>query len=289
MRYQDRALAQRASRESMLDSIALAFQRCPKLSNLIIECLGQTPSPGLLHKASRSYHDIQTEVVADPEMYLTSMSYCIWDILKPVHDTNRALKSLVMLDRYITSPQDWSMPTTTIFRNLKHLRYDGRTSGFLASITTRATQLQSIGITGTYSDDFGSLQSLFGGCLLQNLRACSLKHMVLRENDLVQFLLRHSSKLQDLRITRPSWLSRVNWRSFANRVRGRLPNLERVKIINLAAFTPPLPNGLSATHSLSAADILQDHAYVLDRGPMEVMDGLWEEYEKMFFPGEYKS
>ncbi|KAH0284374.1 hypothetical protein M436DRAFT_73737 [Aureobasidium namibiae CBS 147.97] len=290
MKYQERVLAQRSSTKSMLESISLAFEKCPKLSNLIIECLSSNTTPGLLQKTSRFYYDIQAHEIPTScfQLCLTSTEYCIWDLLKPVHDAGRMLESLVLLNPCITSPQDWTMPTTTIFHRLKHLRYCGDPSKSLASITIRAAELQSIGMIGTYSEDLCSFQSLFGGSVLHNLRACSLDFLGLDENDLVQFLLRQSDTLQELRITPESWVSRVIWRSFANRVRGQLPNLRRVRLHRLGERTRPLPNGLSTMWYLKAADILQDHAYALEIGPREIDNGLWKEYEKLFFPGKYK-
>jgi len=279
----------------MLDSIALAFQSCPKLSNLIIECYGQHVSGmGTDERQNRFYHDIHPAPVNKPSSWhkwrLDSMQLNIWDILKPIHNANRALDSLVLLDVHIGCPRSWIMPTTEIFRSLKHLRHLGSSSNFLHQIVARAPELESIGILGSpYSRDVCSLQSLFGNSVPQHLRACSLNRLALVEADLVTFLLRHSSTLQDLRIVKETWPSTMSWASFARRVQGRLPNLRRVDVSDLkCSRIQQWPNVWVAVPAITRDDLLQNHAYDLETGPMEVMDGLWEEYEKLFFPGEYK-
>lgn len=145
-------MAQRSSKGIMLNSIALAFQKCPKLSNLIIECYGQHNSDfGAEEKQDRYYHDIHpVPTVSRYRLWrLESMRLDIWDILKPVHDVERMLSSLVLLDKFVTCSRNWTMPTTTIFQTLKHLRHLGSYSNFFKQIVARAPELQSIGILGS--------------------------------------------------------------------------------------------------------------------------------------------
>jgi hypothetical protein len=208
----------------MLDIVALAFQNCPKLSNLIIESHDEyrdifRPRKKQVHV----YRDLRP-VATERGLYnyrrcLCSMQLDIWDILKPVHDVNRALKSLVLLDRYLTCPPSWSIPTTSIFQSLKYLRHHGSSSDFLAGIVASAPKLESIGIIG---EDGGwqrcTLQSLIGRHRLENLRACTLTRLAFEEDDLVQFFLRHSNTLRVLRIHRENYASTVNWPSFVIRV-----------------------------------------------------------------------
>lgn len=215
----------------------------------------------------------------------------IWDILKPVHDLDRTLSSLVLLDNLVTCSSNWTMPTTTIFQNLKHLRHLGSYSNFFKQIVARAPELESIGVLGSpNTGGLCSLQSLFGKSVPQHLRACSLNRLAFVEADLVTFLLRHSSTLQDLRIIKETWASMMNWAVFARRMQGRLPNLRRVDISDLKhSRVQSLPHGWMYVPIITGDDLLQNHAYDLETGPMEVKDGLWEDYEKLFFPGEYTS
>jgi hypothetical protein len=284
-------MAQRNARQSMLDSIALAFQRCPKLRNFIVECSRQQNGFDMEGKQDRFYQDIHTKVTerarSQMRWWLGSMRFDIWDLLKPVHDVNRALNSLALLDTTIWSPQNWSLPSTTILHSLKHLRHFGYSSRFLPSIAACAPELESIGMLGTPNSwHIRSLQSLLGGLVLEHLRACSLNRVALVEADVVPFLLRHSRTLQDLRIKNEIYTSRVDWISFAQSVRGQLPNLRRIEISSMRSRGQvwASPHGWTTIPTITAADLLQDHEYDLETGPSEIVDGLWKDYEQPFFP-----
>lgn len=282
----------------MLNSIALAFQKCPRLSNLIIECYGQhNSSLDAETKQNRVYHsEIHPVPVRSGYVNLwrlDSMRLDIWDILKPVHDVDRALSSLVILDNLLTCSRNWTMPTTTIFQNLKHLRHLGSYSDFFKHIVASAPELESIGILGSpHSGETCSLQSLFGKSVPQCLRTCSLNRLGLVEADLVTFLSRHSNTLQSLTIVKETWSYRgtLNWTSFAQRIQGQLPNLRRLNVSELRYQRVQL-TAYGWTHApiITTNDLLQNHAHDLETGPMEAMDGLWEDYENLFFPGEYTS
>ena len=294
-KYQERAMAQRSSRNSMLNVIALAFQKCPRLSNLIIECYGQHDF-GLREdeRQDRFYQDIHPvlgkHIYASWRWRLDSMQFDIWDILKPAHDVDRPLSSLVLLDRHITCPSDWTIPTTKIFQSLKHLRHLGNSSNFLQQIVARAPGLESIGILGSpYSRDMCSLHSLIGQPALQRIRTFGLNRLALVQADLVPLILRHASTLQHLSIKNETYDSRVDWPSFARRVRGQLPSLRRVELFGLCqSFRPWLPVSVIGSN-ITGADLLQNHAYDLETGSVEVEDGLWEDYEKLFFSEKRKS
>lgn len=278
----------------MLDSIALAFQKCPKLSNLVIECYGQDmDSPRTNEKQERFHRDVHPVAAGDwvefNRWFLESMQFDIWDMLKPAHDVNRVLDSLVLLDMRTTCDQKF--PTTTIFDSLKHLRYRGSSASFLPQIVACAPELESIGILGRYNNfDKFILQSLVGRSVLKNLRACSLNVLAFDENDLASFLLRHSDTLQTLRIAGGNRAAyAIDWRSFATQVRGELPNLRRLEISDLMAMHQMHQlGGWVVRLPITGADILQDHGHDLETGPMEIEDGLWEDYEKMFFPDKCK-
>lgn len=274
----------------MLEIIALAVQRCPKLSNLIIEGPTLNSNDPKEHgKQERLFQglDLATAERADYARCLRPMLFCIWDILEPFHRVDRELSSLIMLDRSLTCSRDCNIPTTTIFRNLKHLRYCDRSSQFLASIVACAPKLESIGIVGALGDSrTSSLRSLLGGSVLENLRACSLENLWFDQEDLIQFLLRHSVALQHLRLTNVSIASQMGWAVFANRMRGRLPEIRRVELSKLRQ------RALHYWHycpTTKGADLLQDPTSELETGPMEIEDGLWEDYEGLFFPEKCRS
>ncbi|CAD0083001.1 unnamed protein product [Aureobasidium vineae] len=265
-----RALRRERNKTSMLDGIALAFQKCPKLSNLVIECYGQRKeSSTMAEKRERFYRDIPLATAQRSRYWYhwswDSMYFNFWDIMKQVHNVDRALGSL------------------------------GRASSFLASIVARAPKLESVGLVDSLGDNrYDGLFSLMGESVLGNLRVLSLTHLGCQENDLVRFLLRHSNTLQRLNITYryPEWS--VDWTSFATRVRGQLPNLRRVQLVNLprSYHLQPMINfwahPMPQIDYMVEKDILQDHEHELETGPMEIEDGLWADYEKLFFPAKTK-
>jgi hypothetical protein len=281
----------------MLDSIALAVQECPKLRNLIIHSRkNQEIGPRLHKKQDYFYHGVDLTAgkhsrhrYASP---FASMGFGIWDLLKPFHVNGRALSSLVLLDGYLTYPQSWNMPPTTIFQNLKHLRHLGSFSTFLSHIVARAPELETIGVLGV-NDGWNAcaLQLLIGKTVLGNLRACSLDHLAHGQDDLVEFLLRHSDTLQHLRITNESRGSSLDWPAFVSRVRGQLPNLRRVEIGGFRLRQQFIPHAGGAWYALPAitgADVLQNHGHDLETGPMGIEEGLWDDCEQPFFPEKCK-
>jgi hypothetical protein len=80
--------------------------------------------------------------------------------------------------------------------------------------------------------------------------------------------------------------STVNWNSFVTRAKGKLPNLRRVELVNLRTYNT---TGSIVFHLMTENDILQDHEHKLETGPLEIEDGLWEDYEQMFFPEKIRS
>jgi len=277
----------------MLGSIALAFQKCPKLSNLVIECFGQQHGFGINERQDRFYHDLRTLVNErmrfSYQWCLESMRFDIWDILKSIHDVNGTLNSLVLLDISTKCVDNWNMPPTKIFCNLKHLRHLGWSINFLPQILACAPELESLGVDGSLHAWIScSLQSIIGKSLLRKLRACSFNHLVLEQDDLAQFLLRHSNTLQDLRITKETWYNSIDWSSFVERMRGQLPYLRGLEdSYELWTWSSGCLSGPQHTPLLTGADLMQDHEHGLKAGPMAVEDGLWEEYEKVFFPEKF--
>jgi hypothetical protein len=281
----------------MLDSIALAVRKCPKLCNLIIQH-HEKQEHGLRRPKKQDYfYQGLNLTIGKHSRYLwasafESMRFSIWDLLRPFHVVDRALNSLVILDQYLTYPQGWNMPTTTIFQNLKHLRHLGGFSTFLSHIVARAPELESIGVLGT---DEGwnacALQVLIGGTVLGKLRGCSLNRLAHGQDDLAEFLLRQFNTLQHLRITNESRNSSMDWNAFLSRVQGQLPNLRRVEISALKQYAPQWTpqHGWGAPPPITGADLLRDHAHDLETGPMEIENGLWEDYEEQFFPEKSKS
>jgi hypothetical protein len=274
----------------MLDTITLAFRKCPRLKNLIIECFAWQDVTNLNGKQGRFLRAVEA-VVPDRRKssygwYLESMQFNIWDILKTVHDTKGSLNSLSLLDRNIQCPQDWDVPTTTIFQNLRHLRDFSTNLRILPSIIACAPALESLGIDRGFGFFQRSLQSLIGESVLQNLRACSINRMFFQEDDLVQFLLRHSDTLQDLRISKHPQVYSMDWNSFLNRVRGQLPVLKLRENSRGPWMQQKYWQGVDV---FTAADMLQDQEHGQEASLMEMEDGLWEDYEKFFFPEKCES
>ncbi|KAH0338646.1 hypothetical protein KCU81_g7563, partial [Aureobasidium melanogenum] len=290
--YQNRASGQRKkfSKDCMFNSIALAFQLCPRLKNLIIEGRYHN-SPELSRRRIRLYqNDLPSPDTHTAVHYLSTwdpMTFDIWELLKPIHEVGRTLESLVLLDLGLVCSEGSTLPTTPIFTNLKHLRENGCPENFLTFILTSAPALESFGTEDGFGYRWGSsMLSLINAPPLPKLRACSLRNPS-NEDLLIRFLLRHSSTLQRLRIYNSrTYHSPVDWTSFFTRVKGKLSNLRRVELINLE--TGPRTYNTMARSVVSIVadekDILQDHEHELETGPMAIYDGLWEDYETTFFP-----
>ncbi|KAG9521298.1 hypothetical protein KCV07_g3705, partial [Aureobasidium melanogenum] len=291
--YQDRASAQRkkSSRDCMLNSIALAFQMCPRLRNLVIEFNGRNQNGSELCKRRTrlSQNDLPSSATHITTSYSPSwdpMTFDIWDLLKPVHDVDRALHSLVLLDPRLVCPKSSTLPTTSIFTNLKHLRETDCPRDVLTFVTTSAPALESFGTEDVFGRQRGSsMLSLMNAPPLPKLRACSLRNPS-NEDHLIRFLLRQSRTLQRLRIHNSVGYSPVNWNSFVTRAKGKLPNLRRVELVNLRTYNT---TGSIVFHLMTENDILQDHEHKLETGPLEIEDGLCEDYEQMFFPEKIRS
>lgn len=272
----------------MLESIALAFQEFPKLTNLIIECHSSEVTISAMAKRRARYcRDIPLESATFSKYSYDlrgprwdSMQLTVWDLFKPVHEANRALNSLIILDARLTWPRNWTFPVTAIFHDLKHLRHQRCSGNLLDSIVTRAPKLESFGVLGHYDPFYDYSQRLMGRVPLRNLRTFGMNRFKMNEGSLVRFLLRQSNSLQHLSITYGQLEHSLDWTSFATRMKGQLSHLRRVKFDNLACEFDPyvIPRNITERH------ILQDHEHELETGPMEIEDGLWEDYEEMFFP-----
>ncbi|KAI4722338.1 hypothetical protein E4T48_01248 [Aureobasidium sp. EXF-10727] len=275
MSYQRQATLQREkhSRELMLESITFAFQRCPKLRNLIVDFTRLEKSGSALVKKRRHFYTaeipLSTEFLYHYSPW-TDTTFTVWELFKPIHDADRALESLVLLDPQLLYGRP---PPTSVFSSLKHLRAKQCLPSVLKSIVASASGLESFGTHGlrryvpNHSSSIGFLKSLPP---LQKLRACSLKQ-IHNEDDLVHFLLRQSSTLQQLKITD------AYYDTFVSRVKGKLPNLRHVQFQELFSRS-------ARTYSrIEVADVLQDHEHEVETGPMEIEGGLWEDYEQLFF------
>lgn len=271
----------------MLTSIAHAFSSCPRLKNLIVECHISQESKirssfGMLKKREQFYRRVPSSNTqrssSKYDWSWESMQLDIWDVLKPVHDAARSLNSLVLLDADLTCPLDWTPPTTPIFQSLRHLRQINCPTNFLTHVVASAPGLESFGTFDRWHHHlYPSVPSLLTGPLLPKLRACSFT-CVAEGDYLVRFLLRHSDTLQHLRIDNSRGRT-FDWSRFATVLRGKLPNLRRAELKGLMSY-----NGWGRRRRFTEIDILQDHKHNLETGLMEIEDGLWEDYEQMFFP-----
>ncbi|THZ79138.1 hypothetical protein D6C84_07988 [Aureobasidium pullulans] len=300
-----RAQVKKSTEKLMLECIALAFQKCPKLRNLIIDFEPEVGegwellennriASGLIEKRNHFYQDTfsspATRRSFARRLHWDPIRFDLWDILKPVDDVNRALESLTVLeDRYRPGTQGWTLPTTSIFRNLKHLRGSCWSPGFLTSIVACAPKLESLGIIDYHyhhSMAF-ALRDLLEKTSLKSLRACSLR--CIGDGDAIaRFVLRQSGTLQSFTLGHMSMLSPSStmWTSLAARLKGQLPHIKRLKLIDLTEplVFDPTTGFPHPVEFLTTDDILQDHEHELQTGPMELEDGLWEDYELRFFP-----
>ncbi|THX02064.1 hypothetical protein D6D13_08548 [Aureobasidium pullulans] len=302
---QARAQARKSTEKLMLECIALAFQKCPKLRNLIIDFEPEVGDVlrldrnnrnacGLSEKRNHFYRDIfsspATRTGFARRLHWDHIRFDLWDILKPVHDVDRALESLAVLDSmYSSGSQGWTLPTTSIFRNLKHLRESLCSPDFLISIVACAPKLESLGVVEYHYHRFPAslLQSLLEKTSFKSLRACSL--MCISDGDAIaRFVLRQSGTLQSVTLGHMSMPSPSStmWTSLAARLKGQLPHLKRLKLINLTKplVFDPTTGFPHPVEFLTTDDILQDHEHELQTGPMELENGLWEDYELKFFP-----
>ncbi|THY68909.1 hypothetical protein D6C86_10004 [Aureobasidium pullulans] len=224
--YQILASAQvkKSTEKLMLECIALAFQKCPKLRNLIIDfesavgdgcglLKNNRIACGLIEKRNHFYRDIfsspATRTGFAHRFYWDHIRFDLWDILKPVHDVDRALESLAVLD---------------------------------------------------------------------SINGDAIARFVLRQSGTLQsFTLGHMGMLSP---------SSTMWTSLAARLKGQLPHLKRLKLIDLTKplVFDPTTGFPHPVEFLTTDDILQDHEHELQTEPMELENGLWEDYELRFFP-----
>ncbi|KAG9529864.1 hypothetical protein KCU93_g3189, partial [Aureobasidium melanogenum] len=284
---------QESLKKLMLSSISLAFSECPRLKNLILQCYYRQDteidgSAGMLKKRQQFNRRVPSSY---PERSASkyhwsweSMHFDIWDVLKPVHDAGQSLNSLVLLDADLACPLDWTPPDTPIFRGLKHLRQINSPMNFLRHVVASAPELESFGTFDCWNYKcYTSLPSLMSGPILANLQACSFNRVADTEL-FAEFLLRQSQTLKQLRID--------NGRDYCfdcgrlvTSVKGKLPNLRRIEFRNVGS-DHQIYGGWA--NQYTANDILQDHKHILETGPMEIEDGLWEDYEQIFFPEKTK-
>lgn len=290
--YQDRVSDQRkkSSKNRILNGIALAFQRCPRLKHLIIESGGIYRNDSALSKSIlRVYrNDFPSSATHTIDHFWSSwdiMTFAISDLLKPIQDADGSLESLALLDSRLVYHQDPTFSVTSIFQNLKHLRECGTPVDFLTSVVAAAPALESFGSLEAYGRQRTSpLSALINGPPLLKLRACSLRGV--DDGDLlVRFLLRQKDSLERLRISGGLYLGRVDWISVATRVKGKLRNLRHVELNNLQIGPPTFSTitRLWSCNFMTEKVILQDHERALETGSMEIEDGLWEDYEQIFF------
>lgn len=276
----------------MFDSIALASQKCVRLKHLIIEFGGRHQSSSELSKRrirlcqnDLPSPDTHTTLRFSPEW--EPMTFDVWNLLKPMHEVDRALDSLMMLDARLVCPEISTLPTISIFTSLKHLRENGCPKDFLTFVVSSAPALESFGTIDAFGRPPGSLMSsLMNAPPLLKLGACSLSN-VNDEDSLINFLLRQSDTLRRLRIYHGQYFAGPNWATVAARLKGKLHNLRRIE---LEIGTPTLDSRarLYNYDVMTEKDILQDHEHELKTDPMETYGGLWEDYEKTFFPRRKK-
>ncbi|KAH0281271.1 hypothetical protein KCU91_g342, partial [Aureobasidium melanogenum] len=295
--YEERAHTQRtdASIKLMLTAIALIFQKCSKLSNLVLDShRGRIDDCALVEKRQQFLSNILGSTIPGERFGSAGiwipMRFTLGDIFKPVHDANRALNSLVLLDPGLETSQMWKPPALSILQSLKHFRQSDCSPDILTFVVASAPNLESFGTIERRVPYTSSLSALMSIPPLSKLRACSLSCARGRD-DLAGFLLRHASTLQQLRVCNGRSYDPGYWNSFSTQIKGKLRNLRRVELVNIeiGPATYNAETRLWSYNLMAEKDILQDHEHELETGSAQVYDGLWEDYEQLFFPEKIKT
>lgn len=219
----------------MLMTIPFVFQKCSKLSNLVLDGRHTHMDDSALVKKRKQFFRSIVGSATSAYGYVRSWVYTgfnLWEILKPVHEANRALESLVLLDPGLDIRPRCTFRTTSIFQSLKHLRQRGCPPDILTFVVTSAPNLETFGTIEYLAQQTSSFSALMSVSPLSKLRACSLTCTV-DTTHLVSFLLRHSSTLQRLRICNTYSQIPGGWDSFITQIRGKLRELRRIELVGL--------------------------------------------------------
>ncbi|KAG9597774.1 hypothetical protein KCU77_g4158, partial [Aureobasidium melanogenum] len=228
-------------RRCFLDTIAYAFKMCPNLVNIVIA----PPQPGQNHvilkllSMFKSIHPYP-EAWVDADMH-DPFEFGLAEVLSAADHKNAGLHSLTIIDLPFKCADYTTIKSLKSFEHLKHVRI-----GYNRLPNNPKTMFgfnleEAIGKASALETLWVAMQPrrrnmLNGDALLhaldsKNLRDVLLDDIVVTEDALVSFLLRHSQSLQQLDIGLA--LSSGNWSSTFRRISGQMTSLKRVQIVSV--------------------------------------------------------
>ncbi|KAI5244951.1 hypothetical protein E4T43_03520 [Aureobasidium subglaciale] len=266
----------RSWRQGMLDTIALAFRNCPKLEDLVITRGHHTLSDDSSgNKNRRRFCKLSTG-----KLVPGNVQFAVSDLFRPIVEVARALNSLTLLGVHSHFDEDWTLDDYSIFNNLKHFRQKDCSVTVVAPILAAASALESIGMEQKHPPRYWlrdtRMFDVLSVATVNRIRVCGLA-LEADEHELARFLLRCSESLQHLKLR--SRLRPEQSTSLAGHVRGQLPNLKSVYQVQLEGYNPPS----HVFSDLTANFIAENHPHDTEMGPPKIEEGLWEDYEDIFF------
>ncbi|CAD0086005.1 unnamed protein product [Aureobasidium mustum] len=231
-------------RRHFLGTITYAFRMCPNLVNIVIA----PPQPGQSHvifkllSMFKSIHP-HPDAWVDADMH-DPFEFGLAEILSAADHKNAGLHSLTILDLPFKCADYTEIESFGSLERLKHVRI-GYTClpnnpktmfGFnLEEAISKANALETIWLKMPPQQSRRNI--LDGDAMLRALdsrflRDVLLIDMVVTEDALVAFLLRHSQSLQQLDIDLT--LSAGNWPSTFRRISCQLTALKRVQLIEIS-------------------------------------------------------
>ncbi|KEQ67445.1 uncharacterized protein M437DRAFT_37194 [Aureobasidium melanogenum CBS 110374] len=235
--YQSTEVFQRC----FLDTIFYAFEMCPNLVNIVISPTRSGPSHVIL-KLLTMFKSIHPHLAAwvDAESH-DPFQFGLAEVLAAANHKNAGLHSLTIVDLPFKCADYTKVDSFKSFEHLKHVRIGyGRLPnnpktmfGFnLEEAIGKATSLETLWI-----DAPPRRRNMFNGDAMlsalnsESLRDVLLDDIVVTEDVLVSFLLRHSQSLQQLDFGLA--LSAGNWSSAIRRISCQMTALKRVQIVSI--------------------------------------------------------
>lgn len=231
-------------RRRFLDTIVYAFEMCPNLVNIVIA----PPQPGqsaVILKLLSMFKSIHPH----PEAWVDAkfhdpFEFGLAEVLSAADHKNAGLHSLTIIDLPFKCASHTEIESLKSFEHLKHIRIgynrlpNNPKTMFdfnLEEAIGKADILETIWLS---MPPQGSRRNMFDGDAMLRaldsrlLRDVLLHNLVVTEDALVAFLLRHTQSLQQLDIALT--LSAGNWPSAFRRISCQMAALKRVHIIKIS-------------------------------------------------------
>ncbi|KAH0368665.1 hypothetical protein KCU65_g3815, partial [Aureobasidium melanogenum] len=228
-------------RRRFLDTILYAFEMCPNLVNIVVTPTRSGPTHAIF-KLLTMFKSIHPHLAAwvDAESH-DPLEFGLVDVLSAADHKNAGLHSLTIVDLPFKCADYTKVDSFKSFEHLKHVRIgynrlpnNPKTMfGFnLEGAIGKAKSLETlwIGMPPRRRNMFNGdamLSALNSECL----RDVLLDDIVVTEDALVSFLLRHSQSLQQLDFGLT--LSAGNWSSTFRRISCQMTALKRVQIVSI--------------------------------------------------------